>query len=295
MSTTSHPFEAAGLGRAPFRFLRAVERVFQCAPGEPMRAGGSCQYCGMGIRYACVIGSSDGRSFDVGRECVHKTDPALYDLYKTELRAIRLASLQAARARYEAANTEARRREREAEALRLEANEASFRASQPDVASMIDALSKQPGYAGRVAQRALSDARHYGRVQNEPSTLRGASYPTLDKLRESYFEQVADGHVGVHGQRQTLCAEYLGTTSFETAYGTSRLRKFIVQREDGSHGLLVWKTSASLMYDGDHVTESYEHIVPGTALEITAKFEFAVYQGHKQTRLTRPKFRRAAR
>ena len=289
---TSHPFEVAGLGKAPFRVLGAAERLFQVAPGEPVRAGGCCRYCGTGIRYACVIRSSDGRTFDVGRECVHKTDPALHALYKDEVRLMRRAALQAARERLRAANTEARMREHEAETLRLDANEASFRAAQPEVAKMIDALRDAGGNAERVALRALSDARHSGFVQNEPSTARAAGYPTLDKLRESYFEHVAVEHVGVHGQRQTVRALYLGTASFETAFGISRLRKFVVQREDGAYGLLVWKTTASLMYDGDHVTDLYEHIVPGTALEIVAKLEFQSYQGRAQTRMTRPKFRR---
>ena len=70
-----HVFERAGLGRAPFRCVGYTEKVFT-NPDGTTRAGGSCQYCGTGIRYACSIKSSDGREFVVGSDCVAKTDDA---------------------------------------------------------------------------------------------------------------------------------------------------------------------------------------------------------------------------
>ena len=78
-----HVFEKAGLGKAPFRFVRVERRVGPIvttiapgitamvgAPGQPM---GSCAYCGTGIAECCVIHSADGREFIVGNECVRKT------------------------------------------------------------------------------------------------------------------------------------------------------------------------------------------------------------------------------
>jgi hypothetical protein len=292
METATHLFEQAGLGKAPFKFLRATERLFQAAPGEPVRAGGSCHYCGTGIRYAAIIGSSDGHVFDVGSECVHKVSPALYALYKAELKAIRLARLHEARERYAAANTEAKRLEREAEQRRLDANEAACRAAQPDVARMIDALRDESGHASKIALRALGDARYQGVVQNEPNTRARVGHPTLDKLRETYCEHVATGHVGDHGKRQTVRAEYLGTFSFETAFGVQMIRRFAVHRDDGSCGLLVWKTGAALCYD-DGTTPTDEHfepIKPGATLDVTAKLEHTEWQDKPQTRMTRPKF-----
>lgn len=77
-----HVFERAGLGKAPFRFIRVERRVgpldmgngcFVGAPGQPM---GTCQYCGEGIAECCVIRSADGREFVVGNVCVGKTGDA---------------------------------------------------------------------------------------------------------------------------------------------------------------------------------------------------------------------------
>lgn len=73
MNDKIHKFELAGLGKAPFRFVRAGELVFQPYPGAPYRAGGSCDYCGTAIRNAFYIQSSDGKEFKVGCECVNKT------------------------------------------------------------------------------------------------------------------------------------------------------------------------------------------------------------------------------
>jgi hypothetical protein len=71
-----HVFERAGLGVAPFRYGGMTELVFVAHPGAAPRAGGSCDYCGACIRYACVIKSSDGKTFKVGTDCVHKTGDA---------------------------------------------------------------------------------------------------------------------------------------------------------------------------------------------------------------------------
>jgi hypothetical protein len=65
-----HPFELAGLGLAPFRFAGYRENVHKC--GDHVKAGGSCDYCGTGIRYECFIQSHDGKIFKVGTDCVLK-------------------------------------------------------------------------------------------------------------------------------------------------------------------------------------------------------------------------------
>ena len=84
MATTAiHKFEEAGLGKAPFRFVRVEERVGPMiisvengitttvgAPGQPC---GTCDYCGTAIKECCIIRSADGRQFIVGNQCVHKT------------------------------------------------------------------------------------------------------------------------------------------------------------------------------------------------------------------------------
>ena len=77
-----HPYEAAGLGKAPFFVVGVEERRGPItirtsdgietqvgAPGQPM---GSCQFCGTGIAECWSIRSADGKQFIVGCECVRK-------------------------------------------------------------------------------------------------------------------------------------------------------------------------------------------------------------------------------
>jgi hypothetical protein len=90
MTTTNndvklHVFEAAGLGRAPYKFLRMdvmrgpirrIENGVEVqigAPGQPM---GSCQYCSTGILYAFWLRSADGKEFYVGSDCIMKSGDA---------------------------------------------------------------------------------------------------------------------------------------------------------------------------------------------------------------------------
>ncbi|QDU88384.1 hypothetical protein Pla175_17600 [Pirellulimonas nuda] len=81
-----HPFEAAGLGKAPFRYVGYSHEVgpqkvttyapngeeielIVGAPGQPMS---SCDYCGQGIAHVCHCVSSDGKEFKVGCDCVER-------------------------------------------------------------------------------------------------------------------------------------------------------------------------------------------------------------------------------
>lgn len=78
-----HAFEIAGLGLAPFRFVGASENVITYPDGR-QQAGGSCDYCGTGIRTECHVKSSDGKTFKVGCNCIDKVgDTGLLKAYKT--------------------------------------------------------------------------------------------------------------------------------------------------------------------------------------------------------------------
>jgi hypothetical protein len=78
-----HCFERAGLGRAPFRVTGFTTMKYCAAPGAPILPGGTCDYCGTAIMYACEITSSDGKTFKVGCDCVNRTgDEGLIRAYK---------------------------------------------------------------------------------------------------------------------------------------------------------------------------------------------------------------------
>lgn len=72
--TALHPFERAGLGKAPFRFVGLVEKTYVACQGAPVQPGGTCAFCGTGIRYVCIVKSADGRAHDIGTDCVHKLE-----------------------------------------------------------------------------------------------------------------------------------------------------------------------------------------------------------------------------
>lgn len=68
-----HPFEKAGLGKAPFTCTGMSENWYETAGGAHRQPGGSCNYCYTGILYEYHILSSDGKRFVVGSDCVAKT------------------------------------------------------------------------------------------------------------------------------------------------------------------------------------------------------------------------------
>lgn len=90
---TVHPFERAGLGTAPFRYVGSTDtaagvdgmglrRVGETADGHTVHTtpGGTCAYCGMAIVILCKVRSADGRRFHVGTDCIARVgewDPRL--------------------------------------------------------------------------------------------------------------------------------------------------------------------------------------------------------------------------
>lgn len=72
MTTTEtiHPFELAGLGKAPFRFEGVRENVYIACQGAEPQPGGSCDYCCNGIRYEYWVSGADGARFKVGCDCI---------------------------------------------------------------------------------------------------------------------------------------------------------------------------------------------------------------------------------
>lgn len=69
-----HKFEIAGLGPAPYVFLRVEKRAYQACQGAPVQPGTTCDYCGTSIMFAFILRAADGSEFKVGCDCVHKTN-----------------------------------------------------------------------------------------------------------------------------------------------------------------------------------------------------------------------------
>lgn len=95
MSTTVtkiHKFEAAGLGKAPFKYVGYSREVYQAIPGDPscpIQPGGSCDYCGQAIYDQFKVKSADGKVFKVGCDCIAKVGDAglrkVMDAHKAKL------------------------------------------------------------------------------------------------------------------------------------------------------------------------------------------------------------------
>ena len=68
-----HPFEAAGLGLAPFKCIGHSVAKYQAAPGSPIQPGSSCDYCGTAIMDVYQVRSANGREFKVGSDCIRHT------------------------------------------------------------------------------------------------------------------------------------------------------------------------------------------------------------------------------
>lgn len=86
MENKVHPFEARGLGKAPFKLIGLVElpspSLAEHNPDAYNNAlkmlprnipCGTCAHCGLGIKYNYLVESSDGHKHAVGSECVRKT------------------------------------------------------------------------------------------------------------------------------------------------------------------------------------------------------------------------------
>jgi hypothetical protein len=78
-----HPFERAGLGLAPFRYVGMVHQetsygqaVIGTIGGIPVttQPGGSCDFCGHYIVDMFQVESADGKRFKVGCDCIHKVN-----------------------------------------------------------------------------------------------------------------------------------------------------------------------------------------------------------------------------
>lgn len=77
-----HAFEVAGLGLAPFVFIGVSENVITYPDGS-QQAGGTCDFCGNGIKTECHVRSADGKQFKVGCNCIEKVgDKGVLEAYK---------------------------------------------------------------------------------------------------------------------------------------------------------------------------------------------------------------------
>jgi hypothetical protein len=198
---TIHRWEAAGLGRAPFRCVAIIETpgknlleanptAYNNAAAEAQQSAqhfgvmlSSCNACGQCLQINCIIRDADGRHFVVGSDCVRKTgDAGLIFRVKHEERVKQQARKEAERAaRWEAEAP--LRAARQAEADRLEAErEAAQLAEEARLEAengwLIDILIRESHSAGDFCSSVAADLRR--------KTIADLSPRCLDIVRDIY-------------------------------------------------------------------------------------------------------------
>lgn len=173
MADTIHPFEKAGLGKAPFKYRGIITRVCGADTTDPKtgiqtgatgQAAGTCNYCGMGIKYCCQIESADGQRFEVGTDCVEKLNrddnrdvSALVQTVARDRAAIESANRRAAAANRKARENEnktatfAAFNENRAKFEALPHPNAHFAAQGKTLADYYDWIGRYAGHTGQMA------------------------------------------------------------------------------------------------------------------------------------------------
>jgi hypothetical protein len=181
-----HPFEAAGMGRGPYRFVGLVElpdlsensarnfgnsNPYAEVQSYNLKAGaGTCACCGLAIRVICVVRDADGGNWGVGSDCVEKvgdkcvSDPARIAVAKrrnaraAQLREQRRLAAHAAwllaPSRNNPAETNAERIDREGreQAAKLEARKAALEGRKAQFADVLHCLTGNDFYNSLASQ-----------------------------------------------------------------------------------------------------------------------------------------------
>lgn len=266
-----HPFQKSGLGTAPFRCVGVQENVF-VMPGGYAKAGGSCDYCGTGIRWEFLIRSADGKNFKVGCDCVEKT----YREYGVEVENFRAVRLEHARQRREAGakvRREARQQAWEAQraiwaAERQEAT-AAWREEHADLIARIEQHKGKNEFL-----YSMADAiKHYGRLTDRQQASVERSLQAVERQER---QRQTSRHIGTVGQRVknaqariTRCVQ-IGTEPFYP-YAA----RYCVTLEDQQGNSLVWFTG-----NGGRPFDEF------SPCAYTVK-DHSEYQGVQQTVVTR--------
>lgn len=171
--TAIHPFESAGLGKAPFRFRGVSRNVYQACPGAPIQGGGTCDYCGNGIMYEFTVSDSNGKVFKVGCDCINRlwsvgkkkcADPMREEIRQAELKMKRDI-----------------RHEREASKI------ASFAAELESMSDAMEAIPHSKEWAAKNGQTML-DEYHWWMANAGTSGKLYWLKMALEKLTSSNFK-----------------------------------------------------------------------------------------------------------
>lgn len=267
----THPFEKAGLGKAPFSCTHVSENVF-ALPDGTSKAGGCCDYCGTGIRWEFWIkGSIAGaKQFKVGCDCVAKTGWGIdrfLEVRAAHTKARRQAGVQSRRAaRQEQVAVE--RAQRAAD--RQVATQAWRDANSALVARLVAYTGTNDFLRGMIQN--LAD---WGNLSTRQAEATESCFAVIDRLEAAR----ANGQfIGAVGDKVILTITVERIIVLETQFGTNYIN--IARDEKGN--AVTYKGCTDIGGKGDTTT-----------IKASIK-EHTVYNGVKQTVLQRPKVLKVA-
>lgn len=222
-----HPFEEAGLGKAPFKCVGVSENWWVSGCGTVRKPGGCCDFCGTGILYEYAIVSSDNKRHVVGCDCVQRTDSV------EGFKEVRLAFTRARRGK-KAADRMAEREARWAKEKEERAEE--FTSSNM---ALVDALNSYVGDNSFIL--SMKDAlKWYGSLSvNQCDAIKKVL--KMEAAKEEHRQK--SNYVGVIGEKLEMRAKVessilIGHTDFYPY-----VPRFVVNMVTDDGNVLTWFTS----------------------------------------------------
>ena len=263
----THPFEKAGLGKAPFSCTGVSENVF-ALPDGTSKAGGCCDYCGTGIRWEFWIkGSIAGaKQFKVGCDCVAKTGWGIDRFLEVRAEHTRARRQAGAQKRRESRQAQLAAERAQKATERLEATQAWRDANSALVARL-------EAYEGtnEFLRSSFANLAHWGNLTARQVEAVESCFAVIDRLEAA---RANSQHLGAIGDKVTLTITIEHIIAIEGFYGTTYIT--IAHDEQGN----------AITYKGAGRTigrKGETHTIKASVKDHT------VYNGVKQTVIQRPK------
>lgn len=249
-AATVHPFEAQGLGLAPFSCYFAYKSDYMT----------SCQVCGHGIINVFMIRSSDGKTFRTGCECVNKAGQV--DGFESTRRAYIIGQRQS---RVNAANEAKRLSKAEAKRMRIASAFNEFYKEQPLVCAFLNEYTGTNYFIQEMKRNLFEEWGHLSFNQIQCVLKEIDLFEKSKLVKDCFFSTV--------GKREkSVMVKVLSTCKVgQSYYGSTYLTRMVTD----SGAQLVW-------FSGNIIPVSDEF----QQVAFTVK-DHQVYNGAKQTVVTR--------
>jgi hypothetical protein len=263
----THPFEKAGLGKAPFSCTGVSENVWDNGDGTT-KAGGVCDYCGTGIRWEFWIkGSIAGaKQFKVGCDCVAKTGWGIERFEEVRAQHTRARRQAGATKRRESRKAQLEAQHAQRVAQRLEAGQAWREANS----ALVARLEAYTG-ANEFLRGSIQNLAYWGNLSTRQVEAVESCFAVIDRQE---FARANSQFIGNVGDKVTLTVtvEHIIVIKSEF-YGDN----YITIAHDESGNVYTYKGKTNIGRKGETNT---------IKASIKAHVE---YKGVKQTAIQRPK------